>query len=257
MLIELNCKKRKNNTLLNTKNYNSLSVALMQPYVFPYLGYFQLIHAVDKFIFLDDVRFIKKGWIHRNNILLKGSKHRITIPIQKISANKTILITCISKTPLGWETKLLKTLHHAYGKASHFDVVFQLVEKILINCAQLPIGVLARQSIEMVFNYLSIEKKMIETSSVYDNSKMNLHDRIVDICNQETAQIYINSVGGQAFLKKDFFDAQNIELKFLKPNLKPYAQNATNFIAGLSIIDVLMHNSPDKIRDMFSNYTLI
>ncbi|MFM1836501.1 MAG: hypothetical protein RJA04_1189, partial [Bacteroidota bacterium] len=76
-----------------------MSVAIMQPYFFPYLGYFQLVQAVDDFVFYDDVMFIKKGWINRNRILLQGREFLFTIPLEKQSQNKTI-----RESRVAWET---------------------------------------------------------------------------------------------------------------------------------------------------------
>ena len=63
-----------------------MKLAIMQPYLFPYLGYFQLIAAVDKFVFYDDVNFIKNGWINRNRLLISGKVNYITIPLSGASS---------------------------------------------------------------------------------------------------------------------------------------------------------------------------
>lgn len=236
-----------------------MKIAIMQPYVFPYLGYFQLINAVDKFIFFDDVGFIKQGWINRNNILLNKSKHRFTIPIQKKSSNKTIRETQISKNPHHWNFKLLNTIRHAYQNAPYFKFVFPIVESILKDCIDKSIGDVAINSIEKVLEYIGVVQFF---GKIGGEKHLKLSEKIVDICKKENATTYINAIGGQAFLSKNYFETQNIELKFLKANLKPYKQSAFSnqssaFFAGLSIIDVLMYNSVEMVREMLEDYTLI
>ena len=133
-----------------------MKIAIMQPYVFPYLGYFQLINSVDRFIFFDDVGFIKQGWINRNNILLNKSKHRFTIPVQKISSNISIRETRILKNPHDWNRKLLNTIRHAYQNAPYFKFVYPIVESILKDCSDKSVAEVAINSIEKVLEYLSI-----------------------------------------------------------------------------------------------------
>ena len=67
-----------------------MTVAIMQPYLFPYIGYWQLIHAVDTFVIFDDVNYIKKGYINRNNILVNGQKQTFTLELMSASQNKLI-----------------------------------------------------------------------------------------------------------------------------------------------------------------------
>ncbi len=62
-----------------------MKLAIMQPYFFPYIGYFQLINTVDEFVVYDNIEFTKKGWINRNRILVNGKDEYITLPIKKDS----------------------------------------------------------------------------------------------------------------------------------------------------------------------------
>ncbi len=229
----------------------------MQPYFLPYLGYFQLINAVDKFIFFDDIGFIKQGWIHRNNILLNRKRHRFTLPIQNISSFTSIQTTLISEKPLFWNQKLSSTFRHAYGKAPFFDVVFPLVENILRGAKNRTIADVAIDSIQMVLTYLGIEKTLLRSAERYDNSLMKLSERVVDICQKEGASGYINAIGGLHFFDTEYFEKSLIKLQFLKPNLRQYTQNTPEFIAGLSILDVLMYNEPSTVKAMLKDYTLL
>ena len=234
-----------------------MKIALMQPYFLPYLGYFQLINAVDKFILFDDIGFIKQGWIHRNNILLNRKKHRFTIPIQNVSSFTSIQTTIISEKPLLWNQKLTRTFRHAYCKAPYFDAVFPLIENILRGAKNRTIADVAIDSVQMVLTYLGIEKTLLRSAEKYDNSLLKLSERVVDICQREGASGYINAIGGLHFFDKDYFEKSLIKLQFLKPNLRQYNQNTPEFLPGLSIVDVLMYNEPITVKAMLGDYNLL
>jgi WbqC-like protein family len=234
-----------------------MKIAINQPYIFPYIGYFQLINAVDTFIFYDDVHFIKQGYINRNNILVNKNKHPFTMPIQNISSFTTIKDTMMSEKPAHWNTKLSATFHQAYRKTPYFAQIMPLVDNILRGPLNRSIGDVAAESVQSVLAYLGIEKRLISSHDRYNNTHLKLADRVIDICRQENATTYINAIGGQALYTKDYFAARAIQLHFLKPTLTIYPQNGPTFIQGLSIIDVLMHNDPTTVRAMLNDYTLL
>ncbi len=229
----------------------------MQPYFLPYIGYFQLINAVDKFVFCNDLGFIKQGWIHRNNILLAGKKHRFCLPIKHTSSFTSIKETKVSEQPYDWQNKLLKKIGLAYRKAPFFDAVYPWIDDILKDAPNQSISDVAINSIEQTFKYLRLEKNLSQSIGIYDNEELKLAARVIDICQQERADTYINAIGGQNLFCKNDFDKHNINLRFIKPILKTYEQNAPEFVAGLSILDVLMYNAPNDVKNMLSDYNLI
>ncbi len=233
-----------------------MKIAIMQPYFLPYIGYFQLINAVDTFVFCDDVHFIKGGFINRNNILMNGEKYRFTIPVQHVHFNTTIRETKVANDPANWHRKLSKTLQN-YQKTPYFDAVFPIFDEILRGSIGRSISDVAIEGIETVLKYIDLQRKTTTTFGRYNNTHLSGSERIVDICRQENATIYINAIGGQKLFNKDYFSARTIELQFLKPNLRTYIQNSPQFIAGLSILDVLMWNDPATVKAMLSDYTLI
>jgi hypothetical protein len=233
-----------------------MTIAIMQPYFLPYIGYFQLIQAVDTFIFCDDVHFIKGGFINRNNILLNGQKYRFTIPVQHVHFDTTIRETKVANDPANWYRKLSKTLEN-YRKAPYFEAIFPIFDKILRGSVSRSISDVAMESIEATLKYIDVERKTTTTFGRYNNTHLKGAERIADICRQENATTYLNAIGGQKLFSKDYFAAQSIQLQFLKPNLTTYAQNSPQFIAGLSILDVLMWNDPATVKAMLSDYTLI
>jgi hypothetical protein len=230
----------------------------MQPYIFPYLGYFQLINAVDKFVIYDDITFIKQGWINRNAILLNNEKHLFTIPLQNVSSNIKINESIVSATPFNWQKKILQTIEVAYKKAPFFSEVYPIVKLVMEASINKSISQMATDSLKIVMDYLSIKTTLIESSNNYLNEHLKSEDRIIDICKTESATSYINAIGGIELYSKENFLENDITLIFLKPNLKSYPQLGKEFLPGLSIIDVLMFNSPKEITEQFLlDYTLI
>ena len=227
----------------------------MQPYFFPYIGYFQLINAVDKFIILDDVNYIKKGWINRNRILLNGKDYLFTIPCEKISQNKLINEVEVIKDEKA-VNKFLKTINNAYSKAPYFSEVFELVEGVF-KFDKVLISELAYGSITSVLNFFGIEKNIVFSSKNYSNSEFKKADRLIDICKMNNADIFINSSGGKELYDKVEFNKNGIKIYFIKNIITPYNQFENNFIPGLSIIDVLMFNTKDEIKEMLNQYELI
>lgn len=234
-----------------------MTLGIMQPYIFPYLGYFQLLHAVDTFVVYDDVGFIKQGWINRNSILLNGNKYQFTIPIQNISSNNKIKETFISDKPHKWEQKFLETIVHAYKKAPFFDNVFQLAEALIKGSAGKSLGALAFESLETVIKYLSIDVKIIRSPSIFNNNHLSNEARVIDICIQCNAKTYINALGGRELYNASYFNEKGIQLLFLRPANISYRQFENIFIPSLSIIDVMMFNDVESIRNLLGRYDLI
>lgn len=232
-----------------------MRLALMQPYLFPYIGYFQLLHAADRFVVYDDVTFIKSGWINRNNILLNGKPFLFTAPLLNASSFAAICDIEVSyKAP--WAEKLLKTMHQAYRRAQQYATVAPLVEEVLMSGAP-TVGALATMSIRKVANHLGLSAEIKPTSGGYGNSHLSGQARVIDICQQEGATEYINSIGGQALYSKDAFREAGIALSFLLTGPVQYRQSGQPFIPSLSIIDVLMNNSIEETRALLENYELV
>lgn len=230
-------------------------IAIMQPYFFPYLGYFQLIHASDLFVFYDDVNFINRGWINRNRILVNGKPHLISIPCKKASQNKLILEVELA-IDHKWRKKFLRTFQLAYIKAPNFKEVFPIIEGTLLdesaNIAQLTV-----KSITEVVQYLGISTVFKNSSEHYQNSALKKADRLIDICHQEHITNYLNPQGGVDIYTKEYFSAKGINLQFLVPKIISYPQFGKTFVPSLSIIDVLMFNSREKIiNELLNTYKL-
>ncbi|HWB93115.1 MAG TPA: WbqC family protein [Puia sp.] len=236
-----------------------MKIAIMQPYIFPYLGYFQLISAVDKFIVYDDVNFIKQGWINRNNILLNGQGHLFSIPVENLTSFKKINQTKVSlRLYPAWFAKFDKTLQMAYKKAPFFETVYPMVNRILAGGeASESIAHLCTEAIREVKSYLGIGTRMQTTCTHYNNDSLKAEERVLDICKRESATVYINAIGGRELYSNASFKAQGIDLYFIQPGSIEYPQFTNTFVPYLSIIDCLMFNPADKISSMLENYKLI
>jgi hypothetical protein len=228
----------------------------MQPYFFPYIGYFQLVSAVDAFVLYDDVAYIKQGWINRNKILLDDKPHVFTVPLKNASSFVTIAETEINR-PLyeSWRIKFLKTLTQAYKKAPYFNPVNELIEAILAADAA-TIGDLAVTSVSSTCQYLRLSTRLIKTATHYANYSLKAQERIVDICKREHASEYINAKGGKELYSKKDFEEAGIALSFIRSGEIKYQQFGDDFVPWLSIIDVMMFDSTDKIRQLLAMYTL-
>jgi len=220
----------------------------MQPYFMPYIGYFQLIASVDKFVIFDDVSYINKGWINRNRILVNGAPHTFTLPLQGASQNKRICDIELLDDPK-WREKLLRTLQQAYGKAENYIAAYELLNRI-ITYPSIKLDEYLFNSLRETCEYLGLKTHLIHTSRLYNNADRKGQERIMDICRQEKATDYINPSGGIELYDSESFLACNVNLHFLQPLLIPYNQHLLTPVLGLSIIDVLMHNSRFDAREL-------
>ena len=230
-------------------------LAIMQPYIFPYIGYFQLLNAVDKFVIYDDVTFIKQGWINRNNILLNGKAYLFTVPLVNVSSNVTICNTQIANKKR-WEEKFIKTMQQAYKKAPYYANVIDMIHDI-ISIKSDSIGDLATNSIKTVAEFIGIDTQIQYTSSMYNNNFLSSQERVLDICKAENADRYINAAGGQNLYSKQDFKSKGIELNFIKSGFITYQQFGESFISSLSVIDVIMFNDPKTILNFTNQYEMI
>lgn len=234
-----------------------MKIAVMQPYIFAYIGYFQMIKAVDKFVFYDDVSFIKQGWVNRNRILVNGKDFLFSVPQEKISSYTQIKDSLISKKNYEvWKNKFLQTLEQSYKKSPHYDLVITLIVSVL-NKNFSTISELAIDSAISISKYLGLITKFIISSEKYKNQEMERAARLIDICKQEGADEYLNAIGGMELYSKEEFEEQGIKLNFIKSQPIEYKQFKNEFVPWLSIIDVLMFNSVEEINEMLDGYNLI
>lgn len=231
-----------------------MKLAIMQPYIFPYIGYFQLINAVDKFVILDDVNYIMRGWINRNRIMVNGKDHLFSVPVKKASQNNLIFECELNEDK--WKIKFLKTLELSYKKAPYYKECINIISAILLTDEKNLSKWLTFQ-IKQICSYLNIKTRIVDTSRLYSNQHLKAQTKIIDICRQERATVYYNSIGGRELYNSMEFKKNNIELKFLKTVPVSYPQGNNEFIPFLSIIDVMMFNDKTKLSGYLNEYELI
>jgi len=241
-----------------------MRLAVMQPYIFPYLGYFHLIDSVDKFVFLDDVSYINRGWINRNRLCLNGKDYLFTIPLKKASQNKKIVETTIHDNYILWLNNFYKTFTSCYMRESNFEKIKSLVFDLLNSYGPGDsIADLAQESVIVCYEYLqsSIYNKyssqlwLRASNCCKNNQHLKKENRLIAICKQEKSSTYHNAIGGQTLYNKEFFAKEGVSLSFVKSELSSYKKG---FIPGLSIIDLLVSTTKiDTLQQQLKSYSLV
>jgi hypothetical protein len=229
-----------------------MKLAIMQPYLFPYIGYWQLIKSVDMFVIWNDVNYIKKGYINRNSILVNGEAHRFTVELREASQNRHINEIEIGNN----REKILKTIELAYKNASNYESIFPLIQSILEYPEKNLAGFIGHSLAEMS-KFLEIDTQLIDSTTIEKNHTLKAEDLILDICERLNATHYINAIGGQELYNKAKFSAHGIRLNFIQSEIVEYRQFKNEFVPRLSIIDILMFNSKEKVQDMLERYRLV
>lgn len=224
----------------------------MQPYFMPYLGYFQAIAAVDKYVVYDDVQYIKGGWINRNNLIISGQKKMFTIIQDGASPNKLINEISFKDNFKGF----LMTVKCNYSRAPFFSEVYPLIESIC-NYHKKGLGDFIYNSFVEICNFLDVKTELILSSSFEKDTTLKAEDKVMHICKLLGADTYINAIGGQELYSKGEFKQNGIDLYFIKMDNIEYKQFSNEFIPNLSIIDVLMHNGKEGTKELLNRYTLV
>ena len=211
-----------------TQADRTLTLGVMQPYLFPYMGYFQLIAAVDRFVVYDDVNYIKQGWVNRNRILVNGAPHLFTLPLSGAGSFTTMNTIALDPQRYGaWREKFLRTVAQAYVRAPFLRPVQEL-----------------------------LRTELVPTSSMYGNQDLSGQARILDICAREGAGRYLNAIGGKELYDGAAFAERGITLSFLRSRLPEYRQGKGSFVPGLSILDAMLFVPPDELHGMMTAFDL-
>lgn len=233
-----------------------MKIGIMQPYFVPYLGYWQLMNAVDKYIVYDDVNFIKGGRINRNNILINGESKPLNLILTGASPNKHINDIKVDNKSV-YTRKLLAKINMSYSKAPYFDEVFPLLEKFIIN-EEDNLGKYLFFSFKCICEYLGIKTELILSSTLDKNCELKGKDKVISIVKSLNGNEYYNSINGMSLYDKKEFLENGIKLSFLKMNDNiTYKQFNNKFVSNLSIIDVMMFNSKNECKKLLQKYTLI
>lgn len=229
-------------------------LGIMQPYFLPYIGYFQLINAVDEFVIYDNIQYTKRGWINRNRILQGDSDKYITLPLKKdsdfLNVDERFLASDFDRK------KLFGQIEAAYRKAPYYNEIKGMMKEIVF-CKEINLFNYIYYSVIKICDYLDIKTSILISSSLdYDNN-LKGQDKVLAICKTREAEMYINAIGGMKLYNPAAFLEENIQLRFIHADLRPYPQFKNEFLPALSILDVLAFNSKENVKNMLNEYQLL
>jgi hypothetical protein len=231
-------------------------IGIMQPYIYPYIGYFQLINSVDVFVIYDDIEYTKKGWINRNRLLQNGKDEYFTIPIKKDSDFLDVKQRVLSDNWLKDRDKLINKIKNSYSRAPQFNEVFTLIEDDLKSDSK-NLFEFIYKTILTICKYLEIETKIVISSVLEVPSNLKSSEKVKYICKKLKGSTYINAIGGIDLYRKLDFKEIGIDLFFLKTKRIEYKQFQNDFVPFLSIIDVLMFNDKKSIQLYLNEFELV
>lgn len=223
-----------------------MKVAVMQPYFMPYLGYIKLIKEVDVFVFLDDVSFIKRGFVNRNAVLLDGCYKRFTLPVKNASINRAIN----EHQYVGDFNKFTRLIYESYKSCPLYDTYSDQLENLLdgevVNVSSLNV-----KSLKWVSEVLSIEVEFLLASELMASRDLKGRDRIIEICHNLRADTYLNLPNGRKLYEKEYFKHFGLDVKFIESPGVVYEQfnNSGEFVPFLSVLDVMFNAEPKTIRE--------
>lgn len=234
-----------------------MKIALMQPYFFPYLGYFQLINSVDEFVIFDNAQYVRRSWMNRNRIL-NGHKESVFIIVPVCKAQReTKIKDIIINNEIEWQERILNQCLH-YKNAPNYSDVRNLLEECFSQ-SQTNLSDFNTKLIKTICSLLGIRttitvlsKNFPQIETAHESDEWGVQ---VSIASRATT--YINAIGGKEFYNQQKYLANGVDIKFIHSTLTPYQQLGKNFVPGLSIIDLLMFIDRQRIVEMLDQYTLI
>lgn len=232
-----------------------MKLAIMQPYFLPYIGYFQLMKAVDQFVLYDNIQFTKKGWFHRNRILVNGTDAMFSLPLKKDSDYLDVAQRELADSFEQESKKILRRIEESYRKAPHFQDIMPLIEQ----CFQRGSGNLfsfIHASLTLLTRFLEIDTAIIISSSIDIDHTLKSQDKVLALCKRLGAHTYINAIGGRDLYTAETFRNAGIHLCFIRAEPIEYNQFSDGFVPWLSIIDVLMFNSRDRVAEMLNLFRM-
>lgn len=232
-----------------------MKLAIMQPYFMPYIGYFQLIAAVDLFVVYDNIKYTKKGWINRNRFLQNGRDVTFSLPLKSgsdfLNVDERLLADNFDAAAL------LNQFKGAYARAPYFTETCKLLQQIM-QCENKNLFEFLHHSIVKLCSHLEIKTKIQISSDIAIDHSLKSQDKVIAFCEKLGAASYINTIGGMELYSKETFRQKNIDLQFIKSKPFEYKQFNNVFVPWLSIIDVLMFNPIDVIQKLIhTNYELV
>jgi len=228
----------------------------MQPYFFPYIGYFQLMAYVDRWVVFDETQFIHKGWVNRNRVLhpdIQKQWQYVTVPLAKKSRDEQICNLLIHPDD-GWRNQILGKLTSYRKKAPYYAETMDFVADCF-DCKEQSLVAFLVSLLRKTQEHIGFDTQ-IDVQSDLDLAVLHVEHAgqwSLRIAEQLGASSYINPAGGAGLFREGEFNDAGIELRFLESQSSPYDQGGRDFVAGLSIIDVLMWNGKEAVKSMLSS----
>ena len=233
-----------------------MRIAIMQPYFLPYVGYFQLMASVDKFVILDDVNFINRGWVNRNRLPTAHGPAWLTLPLHNASQNRLISELDIFSDD-GWKAGMRGTIATCYSKAAERQLMLPLVDHWL-EIANGNLSTFLHTTLCDIAERCGILTEIVRTSSVYPKGELRGQHRILDICLREGADVYVNPPGGKALYDGELFASKGVDLRFLQPAIKNLNLRYSGLDGPvLSVLDLLMQNSYEAMHQAVHTFDLV
>ncbi|QHF02905.1 MULTISPECIES: WbqC family protein [Pseudomonas syringae group] len=230
------------------------TVAMMQPYLFPYLGYFQLIAAADVFVLGDDLQYIRAGWVNRNRILSNGQVRLITFALKKDHFELPIMQRSLIDGFSEEANRLINIIAQSYRRAPYFAQVMPLLER-LIRYPQQNLALYAENSLRQLCAYLQIDTPILRGSDLAITDCIDKQDRVIQVAHAVSATSVLNPLGGMHLYDRDHFARNGLLLRFFTMHPLAYPQLDQPFVSDLSIIDVLMFNSVERVQALLNHCT--
>ncbi len=224
-----------------------MKLGIMQPYFFPYIGYFQLMNAVDEFILYDNIKYTKKGWVNRNRILVNGKVTYISLPLKKDNDYLDVKERVLADTWNGDSRKMINRIKESYKNAPYFEYVFPVIKDCILF-EEKNLFLFIYHSLLRIKEYLEIPTTLTISSTVSIDHKLKAEKKVIALCLNREANTYINPIGGVELYDKEEFKKQGIILQFIKTKDFIYHQFGNEFVPFLSIIDMMMHCSKEEIN---------
>lgn len=236
-----------------------MKLAIMQPYFFPYIGYFSLMEYADRFVFFDTPQYITRGWVNRNRLMTAaGDPVYMTVPIKKAPRETAIKDIEIDDAQ-NWREKIYGQLSAYKKRAPHFRDTAEFVHAVLDGFEGSSLSALNIRGMKAAAEAIGINCAF-DTFSEMDLPIGEVHapdEWALEISKAMQAEIYVNPPGGMDFFDKSKYDRAGIDLQFLQSGLKPYVQRVGKWVPGLSVIDVMMFCGKDEIKDLLNDYTIL
>jgi hypothetical protein len=235
---------------------NAMKIGIMQPYFLPYLGYFQIMKACDKYVVYDNIQFTKKGWIHRNRMLLNGKDALFSLPLKNDSDYLNIDQRALADTFDKEKNKILGQIKSAYGKAPQFKTAYPVIESIFNHPDTNLFGYIYH-AISAIKDYLRIDTPLVVSSGISMNHELKGKYRVMEIVKQLGGDTYINPIGGVELYDKQEFTDNGIALHFHKMQTVVYPQFKNDFVPYLSILDLMMFVDRDELIGLLDRFDFV